>query len=208
MDSSSEEVGASLAESGQQIGGSETTGLSHLDTGFLEFQNLEVDAGEILEPLTNLDFADLLGLPDDNAGYSPSVCTDFSWFLPETSVGNNRGVASKGLQPGNIDAISLEDPFSRERQTPLGTGLLGQFLDLNQSVMDMMGKEFKRTLPAPVIQESGSASSREVERRVFSKAFSRGERFHATCQGHTWMQLARGTWSNVGNFSQKLGCAD
>ena len=86
MDSSSEEVGASLAESGQQSGGSETTGLSHLDTGFLEFQNLEVDAGEILEPLTNLDFADLLGLPDDNAGYSPSVCTDFSWFLPETSV--------------------------------------------------------------------------------------------------------------------------
>jgi len=86
MDSSSEEFGASLAESGQQIGGSETTGLSHLDTGFLEFQNLEVDAGEILEPRTNLDFADLLGLPDDNAGYSPSVCTDFSWFLPETSV--------------------------------------------------------------------------------------------------------------------------
>ena len=171
MDSSSEEVGASLAESGQQIGGSETTGLSHLDTGFLEFQNLEVDAGEILEPLTNLDFADLLGLPDDNAGYSPSVCTDFSWFLPETSVGNNLGVASKGLQPGNIDAISLEDPFSRERQTPLGTGLLGQFLDLNQSVMDMMGKEFKRTLPAPVAQESGSASSREVERRVFPRPF-------------------------------------
>jgi hypothetical protein len=40
MDSSTEEVGASLAESGQQIGGSETTGLSHLDTGFLEFQNV------------------------------------------------------------------------------------------------------------------------------------------------------------------------
>jgi hypothetical protein len=45
MDSSTEEVGASLAESGQQIGGPETIGLSHLDTGFLDLQNVEVDAG-------------------------------------------------------------------------------------------------------------------------------------------------------------------
>jgi len=80
MVSFTEEVGASLAESGQQIGGSETTGLSYLDSGFLEFQNVEVDAGESLEPLTNLDFTYLLGLPDDNDGYSSSVCTDFSGF--------------------------------------------------------------------------------------------------------------------------------
>ena len=56
MDPPTEEIGASLAESGQQFGGPETTGLSHLDTGFLELQNVEVDAGEILEPLTNLDY--------------------------------------------------------------------------------------------------------------------------------------------------------
>ena len=80
MVSFTEEVGASLAESGQQIGGSEITGLSYLDSGFLEFQNVEVDAGESLEPLTNLDFTYLLGLPDDNDGYSSSVCTDFSGF--------------------------------------------------------------------------------------------------------------------------------
>ena len=38
-------------------------------------------------------------------------------------------------------------------------------------VMDMMGKGFKRPLPAPVMQESGSASSRKVEERVFPRPF-------------------------------------
>ena len=94
MDSSTEAVEASLAESGQHLGGPETTGLSHSDTGFLELQNVRVDAGEILEPLTNLDPIDMFGLPEDDAGYSPSVCTDFSGFLPESSFGNDLGVAS------------------------------------------------------------------------------------------------------------------
>ena len=129
-----------------------------------------MDAGEILEPLTNLDFADLLGLPDDNAGYSPSVCTDFSWFLPETSFGNNLGVASNY----NLETLvqSAWKSLSAENfKLPWERGFWDRFLDPNQSVMDMMGKEFKRPLPAPVIQESGSASSREVERRVFPKPF-------------------------------------
>ena len=78
MDLPTEEIGASLAESGQQSGGPETIGLSHLDTGFLELQNVEVDAGEILEPPTNLDSTDLFGSLHEDAGYSPSVCTDFS----------------------------------------------------------------------------------------------------------------------------------
>ena len=57
----------------------------HLDqaiwkTGFLELQNnsAEVGTGEILEPQTVLDSTDLFGLPDDDAGYSPSVCTGSS----------------------------------------------------------------------------------------------------------------------------------
>ena len=170
MDPSTEEVGASLAESGQQIGGPETIGLSHLDTGFLDLQNVEVDAGEILEPLTNLDSTDMFGLPDEDAGYSPSVCTDFSGFLPESSFGNNLGVASD-YNPETVVQSAWKSLSAETFKLPWERGFWDRFLDPNTSVMDMMGKGFKRPLPAPVIQDSGSASSREVERRVFPRPF-------------------------------------
>ena len=60
---------------------------------------------------------------------------------------------------------------SETLKLPWERGFWDRFLDPNTSVMDMLGKGFKRPLPAPVIQESGSASSREVERRVFPKPF-------------------------------------
>ena len=88
---STEDIGASLAESGELSEKLGSTGLSHSETGFLDVQSLEVDTGEILEPLTNLDSTDMFGLPEEDAGYSPSVRTDFSGFLPESSFSDNLG---------------------------------------------------------------------------------------------------------------------
>ena len=176
MDLPTEEIGASLAESGQQSGGPETIGLSHLDTGFLELQNVEVDAGEILEPPTNLDSTDLFGSLHEDAGYSPSVCTDFSGFLPENSSVSDLGVASD-YNPETVVQSAWKSLSAETFKLPWERGFWDPFLDPNKSVMDMMEKGFKRPLPAPVIQDSGSTSSSEVERRVFPRPFQEVKSF-------------------------------
>ena len=144
----------------------------HLDqaiwkTGFLELQNnsADVDTGEILEPQTVLDSTDLFGLPDDDAGYSPSVCTDFSGFLPRVSLDKSLDVSS------NYDPEAVVRLPAETFKLPWERCFWNRFLDPNSSAMDMLGKGFKRPLPAPVVQEPGSASSVEVERRVFPKPF-------------------------------------
>ena len=119
----------------------------HLDqaiwkTGFLELQNnsAEVGTGEILEPQTVLDSTDLFGLPDDDAGYSPSVCTG-------SSLDKSLDVSSNYDPEAVVQSAWKSLPIDFQASWERG------FLDLNSSAMDMLGKGFKRPLPAPVVQE-------------------------------------------------------
>jgi hypothetical protein len=118
----------------------------HLDqaiwkTGFLELQNnsADVDTGEILEPQTVLDSTDLFGLPDDDAGYSPSVCTDFSGFLPRVSLDKSLDVSSN-YDPEAVVRLPAED-----FQASLGTWFLEPVFGSQQFSHGHAGKRVQAT---------------------------------------------------------------
>ena len=184
MDPSTEEGGASLAESGQQSIGPVTTGLSHSDAGFFALQNVEVDAGEILEPPTNLDSTDMFGLPDGDTGYSPSVRTDFSGFMPESSFGHNLDVASD-YNPETVVQAAWKSLSAETFKLPWGTWILGPVFGSKHVSHGHDGKGVQATFACTCDTSTESASSRENRKESFSQAFSRSEKFPTTCQGHT-----------------------
>ena len=172
MEFSFETVGASLAESGGNSGELETNGLSHGDNGPLEVQDntAEVESREMLEPHAEFVSANLFGLSDEDAGYSPSVCTDFSGFLPDSSW-DQSGDVSSDYSPETMEQSTWESLAAETVKLPWELGFWDKFRDPNTSVMDMLGKGFKRPVPAPVLKETSSASSVEIERRVFPRPF-------------------------------------
>ena len=84
MDPSQEASGVGLDNAGPIFSELETTGLSHLETGFLELRHGTDGhvSGEIIdleEPTEN----NLFGVTANDADYSPSIMTDFSGFCLE-----------------------------------------------------------------------------------------------------------------------------
>ena len=178
MEFSYETVGASLAESERNSGELEPNGLSHVDTSFLEVQanTADVVSGETTGLHADLNSTDWFGLPDEDAGYSPSVCTDFSGFLPGSSLDRSLDVSSD-YNPETVVQSAWKSLATENVKLPWERGFWDSFLDPNTSVMDMLGRGFKRPVPAPVLQESASASSVEIERRVFPRPFKEVKSF-------------------------------
>ena len=128
MEFSFENVGASLAESETNVGELETNGLSHRDDGSLEVQNdtAEVESGEILGSHAEFVSTDLFGLPYEDAGYSPSVCTDFSGFLPDSSW-NQSGEVSGDYNPETMVQSAWKSLAAETVKLPWELGFWDKF---------------------------------------------------------------------------------
>ena len=79
------------------------------------------------------------------------------------------GCCKQGTTTRKHGCYQLGRSFQQRTSNFFGDGVVGLIFGHKPVSHGHDGKEFKRPLPAPVIQESASASSREVERRVFPR---------------------------------------
>ena len=175
MERSTDAIGGSLEGTGSLFGDLNTNDFQQLDTGDLD--NHEGSLGTVCDENTDAQWqlvsTNLLGgqLFDD-VSYSPSIRTDFSGFLPDFSADDDLGIA-EGYNPEAVVQAAWKSLTAETPKLPWECNFWDRFLDPNVSAMDMLEKGLKRPLPAPIWQDSNSAPSAEVDRRVFSEAFSR-----------------------------------
>jgi len=112
---------------------------------------------------------DLLGLrQQDDVSYTPSIPTDFSGYLPDFSADEDLGIA-EGYNPESVVQAAWKSLATEVPKLPWERNFWDKFLDTNVSAKDMLERGYKRPMPAPFRQDSQSAPSAEVERRVFPK---------------------------------------
>ena len=172
MDSSREVSGVDLDNAGPIFSELETSGLSHLETGFLELRHGTDGhvSGEIIDLEEPTGNNDLFGVTANDADYSPSILTDFSGVLP--GVSEDEGIElSKHYDPEAVVQSAWKSLTHEGPKLPWESNFWERFLDPNVSAMDLMDRGYKRPAPAPFFQEPSGASAVEVERRVFPKPF-------------------------------------
>ena len=173
MERSTDAIGGSLEGTGSLFGDLNTNDFQQLDTGDLD--NHEGSLGTVCDENTDTQWqlvsTNLLGgqLFDD-VSYSPSIRTDFSGFLPDFSADDDLGIA-EGYNPEAVVQAAWKSLTAETPKLPWECNFWDRFLDPNVSAMDMLEKGLKRPLPAPIWQDSNSAPSAEVDRRVFPKPF-------------------------------------
>ena len=170
MELSHEVSGVGQDNSELNSGELETAGLSHLETGFLEFQR-DTDEHvpeEIIDLENQRESNDLFGSFAKDDDYSPSIFTDFSGFLPGVSLDEGIEI-SKNYDPEVIVQSAWKSLSQEGPKLPWESNFWERFLDPNVSAMDMLERGYKRPAPVPFFQEPSTASAEEVERRVLPK---------------------------------------
>ena len=170
MEVSHEVSGVGQDNSERNSGELETAGLSHLETGFLEFQR-DTDEHvpeEVIDLENQRESNDLFGNVAKDDDYSPSNFTDFSGVLPGVSL--DEGIElSKNYDPEVIVQSAWKSLSHEGPKLPWESNFWERFLDPNVSAMDMLERGYKRPAPVPFFQEPSTASAEEVERRVLPK---------------------------------------
>ena len=157
----------------QFFGAMETTDLQTSEVGGAEIHD---DApagvtGEMQDSQWQVISSDLFGLQQhDDVSYSPSIRTDFSGFLPEFSPDDDLNLA-EGYNTEAVVQSAWKSLTAETPKLPSERNFWEKFLDPTVSAMDMLEKGFKRPLPAPIWEDTNSAPSTEIDRRVFPKPF-------------------------------------
>ena len=157
----------------QLLGDTEKTDLHFLDVGGSgSFGDTPVGVtGDAQDSQWHLVSSDLFGLQQhDDVSYSPSIRTDFSGLLPELSTDDDLNV-TEGYNPEAVVQSAWKSLVAETPKLPWERNFWEKFLDPAVSAMDMLEKGFKRPLPAPIWEDTNSAPSTEVDRRVFPKPF-------------------------------------
>ena len=133
-------------------------------------------------------------LDRDQSGYSPSIQTDFSGFLPTVSASDNAHLMVRSAWK----SLSSESP-----KLPWEGNFWEDFLNPNVSALDMVERSFKRPLPAPVSDEQVGSSTVEVDHRVVHKPFKEIKGFLQHVRDVPERNWREG--STVGDGHQKVG---
>ena len=163
----------------QLLGDTEKTDLHFLDVGGSgSFGDTPVGVtGDAQDSQWHLVSSDLFGLQQhDDVSYSPSIRTDFSGLLPELSTDDDLNV-TEGYNPEAVVQSAWKSLVAETPKLPWERNFWEKFLDPAVSAMDMLEKGFKRPLPAPIWEDTNSAPSTEVDRRVFPKPFKEAKGF-------------------------------